>query len=1048
MFDGWVLLNSVAVKDLHRRPPDYIAKHGRMPEPEARKKFWQIIKAVDYCHSRHIVHRDLKVGSVIRIAPPFHHYTCQNARNEPPNAENLLLDANMNIKIADFGFGNFFKSGEELATWCGSPPYAAPEVFEGRKYHGPHIDIWSLGVVLYVLVCGALPFDGHNLQMLRERVLSGRFRIPFFMSTDCEHLTRRMLVLDPRKRYTMAQIKCHRWMLQGGGPPKDTPSSPLVGHNANVDEYNEQILRLMQGLGIDQQKVVEALRKDAYDHYTAIYYLLLDRLRHHCSSFPTAEARSVDSRKRRPSTIAEQAMMRTQGRPILANTRQEMFSRTTDCVLPSTNNSVVQQVVLSESDETALPESTVTVSQAAVKATSTQVGVSGGMITTSIDEGVEVDFSERDSDVCSTTSISNLGRDSPMAGRGGSSSGGSGAGFSDSPTQTPSPPSGLTRSNVFGDLSQIGTMLNMSNQSISTVGICSPFTSFDSNLETDLMSSLSSSTTTQSGISSWTNPSSCSVSSNPLPQTQLQQQARSKVTSTMTPPAASKFPHRGTPQELVPSDGDGRSQDRSQTCSPVNFREGRRASDGVMTPGNIAFRQRLKESMKARGMTELRQEMESLQNQYKTNLTEDELKQLQELHLQYHKKTGCHQWSLDESGSRVDRPKIMIKRRSLPTCKPIDFMPHKLLAMKHSLVVDWQMDGGVSTLRSKPAPSVQEAPATSSGGTSFPIKGCDYPCPKLLHHRLQQKRQLFQRPPLLAPTAPHVSQMPHSPCHVPRTACPLSHQSSHLPYQHTLHHQFQQMQIAAEPYSQLVSMESAHQQVVLTKASAQPLVVSSVTHSANQNTIGQFHDNISKDYRQYDTQQAEFSEVATSIPPANPNGTVPAGANVTTSLEGGERGGKSLPSAQLVQGAGGDLEGCSLNEKELEEVLSEACQLVKQIEGEGAIELDINDIRNSCAIDPGGLTAGLHQTSHQLIGYKQLPLPYVRRHFIRQTSYKMAQQQPVIPPISGGDELLLPWHHASDAPPLSPTFEETNESEEEEQASQPFSFDADKMDFT
>jgi len=66
-----------------------------------------------------------------------------------------------------------------------------------------------------------------------------------------------MLVLDPRKRYTMAQIKCHRWMLQGGGPPKDTPSSPLVGHNANVDEYNEQILRLMQGLGIDQQKVVE-----------------------------------------------------------------------------------------------------------------------------------------------------------------------------------------------------------------------------------------------------------------------------------------------------------------------------------------------------------------------------------------------------------------------------------------------------------------------------------------------------------------------------------------------------------------------------------------------------------------------------------------------------------------------------------------------------------------------------------------------------------------------------------------------------------------------
>lgn len=112
----------------------------------------------------------------------------------------------MDIKIADFGFSNFYKKGELLATWCGSPPYAAPEVFEGKRYTGPEIDIWvgsglalctsqdfngfsvhpvlqSLGVVLYVLVCGALPFDGSSLQSLRDRVLSGRFRIPFFMSS-------------------------------------------------------------------------------------------------------------------------------------------------------------------------------------------------------------------------------------------------------------------------------------------------------------------------------------------------------------------------------------------------------------------------------------------------------------------------------------------------------------------------------------------------------------------------------------------------------------------------------------------------------------------------------------------------------------------------------------------------------------------------------------------------------------------------------------------------------------------------------------------------
>lgn len=265
---------------------DYLAKHGRLSEPEARRKFWQILSAVEYCHNRNVVHRDLK-------------------------AENLLLDGHMNIKIADFGFANFFRTGEPLATWCGSPPYAAPEVFEGQQYEGPQLDIWSMGVVLYVLVCGALPFDGPSLPVLRQRVLEGRFRIPYFMTEDCEHLIRRMLVLDPSKRLSVAQIKEHKWMVLDVPVQRPLlyPQTGQAEGETGLGEYSEQVLRLMHSLGIDQHKTIESLQNKSYNHFAAIYYLLVERLKAHRCSFPV-EPR-LDARQRRPSTIAEQTMVKS-----------------------------------------------------------------------------------------------------------------------------------------------------------------------------------------------------------------------------------------------------------------------------------------------------------------------------------------------------------------------------------------------------------------------------------------------------------------------------------------------------------------------------------------------------------------------------------------------------------------------------------------------------------------------------------------------------------------------------------------------------------------
>uniref|UniRef100_A0A8C0ELQ5 non-specific serine/threonine protein kinase n=1 Tax=Bubo bubo TaxID=30461 RepID=A0A8C0ELQ5_BUBBB len=223
---------------------DYLVAHGRMKEKEARAKFRQIVSAVQYCHQKHIVHRDLK-------------------------AENLLLDADMNIKIADFGFSNEFTVGNKLDTFCGSPPYAAPELFQGKKYDGPEVDVWSLGVILYTLVSGSLPFDGQNLKELRERVLRGKYRIPFYMSTDCENLLKRFLVLNPTKRGTLEQIMKDRWINAGH---EEDELKPFV--EPELDISDQKRIDIMVGMGYSQEEIQESLSNMKYDEITATYLLL------------------------------------------------------------------------------------------------------------------------------------------------------------------------------------------------------------------------------------------------------------------------------------------------------------------------------------------------------------------------------------------------------------------------------------------------------------------------------------------------------------------------------------------------------------------------------------------------------------------------------------------------------------------------------------------------------------------------------------------------------------------------------------------------------
>lgn len=147
---------------------EYIVKHSKLEEKDARRFFQQIISGVDYCHRHKVVHRDLK-------------------------PENLLLDANGNVRIADFGLSNMILDGELLNTSCGSPNYAAPEVISGKLYAGPEVDIWSCGIILYALLCGRLPFDDDNYSILFKKIKSGHFTVPQFLNPSVVDLLNRIL---------------------------------------------------------------------------------------------------------------------------------------------------------------------------------------------------------------------------------------------------------------------------------------------------------------------------------------------------------------------------------------------------------------------------------------------------------------------------------------------------------------------------------------------------------------------------------------------------------------------------------------------------------------------------------------------------------------------------------------------------------------------------------------------------------------------------------------------------------------------------------------
>ncbi|VVB01460.1 unnamed protein product [Arabis nemorensis] len=166
---------------------DRIVHKGRLEESESRKYFQQLVDAVAHCHSKGVYHRDLK-------------------------PENLLLDTNGNLKVSDFGLSALPQQGVELLhTTCGTPNYVAPEVLSGQGYDGAAADIWSCGVILFVIMAGFLPFSETDLPGLYRKINAAEFSCPSWFSAEVKSLIHGILDPNPKTRTQIREIGKDRW---------------------------------------------------------------------------------------------------------------------------------------------------------------------------------------------------------------------------------------------------------------------------------------------------------------------------------------------------------------------------------------------------------------------------------------------------------------------------------------------------------------------------------------------------------------------------------------------------------------------------------------------------------------------------------------------------------------------------------------------------------------------------------------------------------------------------------------------------------------------
>ena len=237
---------------------DHIVEKGKLRESEACRYFQQVLDGMEYLHANGIAHRDLK-------------------------PENLLLDAEMNIKIVDFGLSNTFSPGELLKTACGSPCYAPPEMIAGKRYDGAKADIWSSGVILFAMVCGFLPFEDANTSDLYNKIMTGTYSLPGFLSGDVKEVIRMLLNTTPETRISLPEIRALHWF-------KSFPMLPLADFSA----IDESIIGQMIVMGYNRDSIIQSVQYNKHNQAATTYHLLQQK---QVQSKRKSSAPSLASRK-------------------------------------------------------------------------------------------------------------------------------------------------------------------------------------------------------------------------------------------------------------------------------------------------------------------------------------------------------------------------------------------------------------------------------------------------------------------------------------------------------------------------------------------------------------------------------------------------------------------------------------------------------------------------------------------------------------------------------------------------------------------------------